>query len=76
MMVYTLVSIFVIAGHEQPIRTDRTSRLEFLDLRSHVWGIRECFTLSIYALSSLIRYLIEQDLHSLSKKEGTSVRVV
>ncbi|KIM89276.1 hypothetical protein PILCRDRAFT_813208 [Piloderma croceum F 1598] len=31
--------------------------VEFLDLRSHVWGI-------------------QQDLHSLSKKEGTSVRVV
>jgi len=31
--------------------------VEFLDLRSHVWGI-------------------QQDLHSLSKKEATSVRVV
>ncbi|KAJ3485533.1 hypothetical protein NLI96_g4903 [Meripilus lineatus] len=30
---------------------------EFLDLRSHVWGI-------------------QQDLHSLSKKESTSVRIV
>lgn len=30
--------------------------IEFLDLKSHVWGI-------------------QQDLHSISKKEGTSVRV-
>lgn len=31
--------------------------VEFLDLRSHVWGI-------------------QQDVHSLSKKEGASVRIV
>lgn len=45
---------------------------EFLDLKSHVWGIRK--PLCLLVTSSTYRTK-EQDLHSLSKKEGTSVRV-
>jgi len=52
-----------------------TSRKEFLDLRSHVWGIRG------YGLSITNRRLIylvhpEQDLQALSRKERSSVRLV
>jgi hypothetical protein len=48
--------------------------LEFLDLRSHVWGIRKLYfgnTICDY----VVHWTIEQDLHSLSKKEATSVRI-
>lgn len=48
--------------------------LEFLDLRSHVWGIR---TLSVIlpASAPLTSLWTEQDIHKLAKKESTSVRI-
>lgn len=51
---------------------------EFLDLRSHVWGIRECPTWSHDGSTNFahLLFFLEQDLHSLSKKESTSVRIV
>jgi hypothetical protein len=47
---------------------------EFLDLRSHVWGIRE---LSIPDLRSTDANgcNTEQDVHSVLKKESTTVRI-
>ena len=51
--------------------------IEFLDLRAHVWGIRECspFSGNVLIVHWIIP-VIEQDLHALSKKEGTTVRIV
>lgn len=48
--------------------------MEFLDLRSHVWGMRE---LMFSSLVSLTLYLTacdaEQDLHKVMKHESTTV---
>lgn len=47
---------------------------EFLDLRAHVWGIREFIRYHILRTCFDAVY-VEQDLHSLSKKDSTSVRI-
>jgi hypothetical protein len=47
--------------------------LEFLDLRAHVWGIRECCQLPEFVSAADVK--AEQDVHALSKKDN-SVRVV
>lgn len=47
---------------------------EFLDLRSHVWGIRKCL---VYLSANItLRRTAEQDVHALSKKNSSSVHIV
>lgn len=50
---------------------------EFLDLRAHVWGIREYLGFDGQrGIKAQLSNYLEQDLHSLSKKDSSSVRLV
>jgi hypothetical protein len=47
--------------------------VEFLDLRTYVWGIRKCSNLSFILWSDI--FYSEQDVHALTTKNSTSVRI-
>ena len=57
-----------------PSEPKLTYGAEFLDLRSHVWGIRKF--LIHFSANIILRRTTEQDVHALSKKNSSSVHIV
>jgi hypothetical protein len=65
------VGMYSVSGNDL-YRMLTVSSAEFLDLRSHVWGIRESLIDTFFMVT---KSELEQDLQALSKKESTSVRI-